>query len=159
MRLSFALILMVLLAACGSPDPVADNAGNVTALPEVEQSSPSPSGAAPAQGTPAGNAVTAAVSEIPADIRGRWGLTPRDCTSPLGDAKGLLVINATELRFYESRGVPAGDVQTSPDSISGDFAFTGEGQSWTRHVTLELRGGKLVRTERDPIASFNYVRC
>jgi hypothetical protein len=159
MKLWFALIPMAALAACGSQDLVANNAANTSALPEIEQSSPSPSGAAPAQGMPAGNVVTAAVSEIPADIRGRWGLTPRDCTSPLGDAKGLLVINATELRFYESRGVPAGDVQTSANSISGDFAFTDEGQKWTRHVTLELRDGKLVRTERDPIASFNYVRC
>jgi hypothetical protein len=159
MKLFLALIPIAALAACGSGDPVANNAANTSALPEIEQSSPSPSGAAPGQGAPTGNVVTAAVTEIPADIRGRWGLTPRDCTSPLGDAKGLLVINATELRFYESRAVPAGDVQTSANSISGDFAFTGEGQNWTRHVTLEVRDGQLVRTERDPSASFTYVRC
>ncbi len=159
MRFSFPLLGFIALAACGGPDPVPDNAQNTSALPEVEHSSTSPGGEAPAQGAPAGNVVTAAVTEIPAHLRGRWGLSPRDCTSPLGDAKGLLVINATELRFYESRAVPAGDVQTSADSISGDFAFNGEGQKWTRHVTLEVRDGKLVRTDRDPIASFNYVRC
>ena len=92
-------------------------------------------------------------------LRAYWALSPRDCTSPLGDAKGLLVINSGELRFYESRAVPAGDVQTSDNSISGDFAFTGEGQEWTRHETLEVRDEKLIRTERDPMGSFSYVRC
>lgn len=74
-------------------------------------------------------------------------------------SEGLLTISANEVRFYESSAVPAARVQTSANSISGDFAFNGEGQNWTRHQTLELRGNTLVRTERDPMATFRYVRC
>ena len=148
------------LAACDRPGAVADEARNGSALPNATSSSPSPSGGAPDAGTAPGNSVsTAAVSKIPAALQGRWGLSPADCTSTVGDAKGLLVVGGDELRFYESVARPAGSVQTSANSISGDFAFTGEGQNWTNHQTLELRDGQLVRTERNPVASFRYVRC
>jgi hypothetical protein len=160
MRLAIVLVAAAALAACGRPDRIAENAQNLDSLPAINAPSSSPTGGPPI------NAVAtepppppSAGKGIPAALQGRWGLTPRDCTSPLGDAKGLLVINADELRFYESRAVPAAGVQTTADSISGDFAFTGEGQEWTRHVTLEIRDGKLVRTERDPVSSFRYVRC
>ena len=41
---------------------------------------------------------------IPASLHGRWGLTPADCTSTRGDAKGLLIVSADGLKFYESLG-------------------------------------------------------
>ncbi|HET9810433.1 MAG TPA: hypothetical protein VFP53_01905 [Sphingomicrobium sp.] len=166
MRPAYACFAALALAACGGRDPVADNLQNNDELPIARDVSPSPTASAPANAAeptaPANMATaaeTAAPAEIPAALRGRWGLTPRDCTSALGDAKGLLVVNANELRFYESRAVPSANIQTSPDSISGDFAFTGEGQKWTRHETLEVQDGNLVRTDRDPMASFRYVRC
>ena len=152
-------MLAAALASCGRPEPIANDAENSSALPTINQSSASPTGAAPAEGVPAGNAVVTSASTIPTALHGRWGLSPGDCTSTRGDAKGLLIVDPNELRFYESRAVPARDVQTSANSISGDFSFTGEGQEWTRHVTLELREGKLARTERDPVARFSYVRC
>ena len=159
MRPPFILIAAAALAACGGPDPVNDSANNTSQLPDINRSSPSPIGGAPAEGTPSGNSVAVAAGRIPAGLWGSWGLTPGDCTSTNGDTKGLLIIDADQLRFYESRAEPSANVQTSSDSISGDFAFAGEGQRWSRHVSLELRDGELVRTERDPIASFRYVRC
>jgi hypothetical protein len=98
-------------------------------------------------------------ASIPAAVQGRWGLTPRDCTSDLGDAKGLLVIDSSELRFYESRAAPGADVETSTDSVSGTFNFSGEGQTWSRYEALEVDGSKMKRTERDPLVTFNYARC
>jgi hypothetical protein len=86
-------------------------------------------------------------------------LTPADCTSALGDAKGLLVINANELRFYESRAVPTADVDGDANSINGNFIFTGEGQTWTRYVALKVDKGVLTRTETKPTASFSYAKC
>ena len=159
MRLALTIVAAATLAACGRPEAVADEAKNGSALPDTNKTSPSPSGGAPSAGAEAGNAVTAPVSKIPGPLQGRWGLSPADCTSTIGDAKGLLVVGDDELRFYESVAVPAGDVQTSANSISGDFAYTGEGQNWTRHQTLEIRDGQLIRTERDPVATFRYVRC
>jgi len=158
MRIFFTCLAIVALAACGKPDAVADGANNVDALPDVNTPAPSPTGAPPANAS-ASTTPVAPAAAIPAALQGRWGLTPVDCTSTLGDAKGLLIVNSDELRFYESRAVPSPGVETSLDSVSGNFAFTGEGQAWEKYETLELQKDKLVRTERDPVASFTYVRC
>ena len=96
---------------------------------------------------------------IPVALRGRWGLTPGDCTSTRGDAKGLLVVTANELKFYESRAVPSPAAEVDSDSIVGNFAFTGEGQSWTRFERFELQRHALVRTESNPAASYSYAKC
>ena len=152
------LLAVAALAACGGPDAAPEAVENTSELPEVNQSTASPTGAAPADGAAPGNVVATPASAIPAALQGRWGLTPGDCMATHGD-EGLLTIGANALRFYESVAVPAANVQTSTNSISGDFAFTGEGQQWSKHLSLEIRDDKLVRTERDPLASFRYVRC
>lgn len=156
-----SIAITALLFACNKPDPVANNvvAGNVPAA--VTSPRPDPAGGAPenassaAASTPGGPERAA----IPLALQGRWGLTPADCTTALGDAKGLLVINADELRFYESRAVPSGNVQTSGNTLNGDFEFTGEGQTWKKFESLQRRGHKLTRTESDPTASYVYAKC
>ena len=117
-------------------------------------------GSAPANvaTTPAGSNPSPAAA-IPAALHGRWGLTPGDCTSTRGDAKGLLIVSGDGLRFYESRATPVRNVQASADSVSADFAFTGEGQTWTKYQALALEDDKLIRTESSPMASFTYARC
>jgi hypothetical protein len=159
MRIVPALFAIAALAACNRPDPVADDANNVEALPTVNQRAPNPTGAPPANAAGSHGSVPAPGGTIPAALLGRWGLTPGDCTSARGDAKGLLIVEPDRIRFYESRAVPSPGIQVSADSVSGNFAFTGEGQEWTKYETLERQGDKLVRTERDPIATFTYVRC
>jgi hypothetical protein len=153
-----AFALMATIVACGKHSPVAPEANNVAGLPAGNAATPSPDGAPPTNATtPAVPAATA--SKIPAALQGRWGLTPGDCTSALGDAKGLLVVNDSELRFYESRAIPGPDAEADADSISGTFDFTGEGQSWSKFEALKLQGHDLVRTETKPAASFSYAKC
>ena len=155
-------VLIVTIAACGKRDPVAPNANAAAALPApVNDTSASPDGGPPQNKTaPAATAPTPPPAvTIPAAFQGRWGLTPADCTSALGDAKGLLVINGSELRFYESRAVPSNNVQGDKDSLSGDFHFTGEGQSWTKYEAIKLDKQKPTRTETNPTASFTYAKC
>jgi hypothetical protein len=148
------------LAACGGNEPVADGAENTAALPSINKPAASADGAPPANATaPSTSSATNPAAAIPPALHGRWGLTPADCTSTRGDAKGLLVVSADGLQFYESRAVPTGNVQTSGNSIGADFAFTGEGQTWTKFQTLVLEDDKLVRTESSPMASFTYARC
>jgi hypothetical protein len=149
---------MGLVVACGGRDPVAKEANNTAGLPVINDAVPNATGAPPEKAAPATDAPSAA-SAIPAALQGRWGLSPPDCTSTRGDAKGLLVIGPAELKFYESRAVPAPDTQSAADSISGTFVFTGEGQTWTRFEALSLKGQDLVRTESNPVASFTYARC
>lgn len=162
----FSTALILAVAACGGRDPVANGANKVTALPPAadraaaSQTAPSSAGGPPRNETaPSPAAPPAPAAIIPVALQGRWGLTPGDCTSALGDAKGLLVVNGGELRFYESRAVPAPGVQTEADSISGNFRFTGEGQTWTKFEALERQKDKLVRTETNPAASFTYAKC
>jgi len=161
-----ALAVGLNLAGCTERGLVAEESNNVVGLPSVNEvagakdGNPSADGSAPANvATVPADARPAPAAAIPAALHGRWGLTPADCTSTRGDAKGLLAIRADGLQFYESRATPARNVKRSSDSFSADFAFTGEGQSWTRFQTLTLQGEKLVRTESSPMASFTYAPC
>jgi hypothetical protein len=158
------------LAACGGGGPVDENAsGDVPSASQVGGSAvgtASADGSAPANvSAPGGRAAltsgdtaTAAEAAIPVALRGRWGMTPADCTSA-APAQGLMAISSEALRFHESVAAPARNVESSPNSISADFDFKGGGQSWTKFQALELQGDRLVRTESSPMASFTYVRC
>jgi hypothetical protein len=149
---------MLAMIACSRSDPVDDQANNTAGLPTLNEPAPDATGAPPANAV-AEQPAPETEAKIPAALHGRWGLTPGDCTSTRGDAKGLLIVGPADLKFYESRAVPKPDAQTGADSISGDFAFTGEGQSWTKFEAIELQGQQLVRTESNPMASFTYARC
>jgi hypothetical protein len=151
------------LAACSKPGPVADGANSAAA--EIDVLPPDESVATPTNELESGDDEPSNASDppasgpIPAALHGRWGLTPGDCTSDRGDAKGLLIISGHHLKFYEARARPPEDLKTSGTSASGEFTFTGEGMTWKKYEALELRKNKLVRTESNPIASFTYARC
>jgi hypothetical protein len=103
-------------------------------------------------------------STIPASIQGNWGLTAADCIPGRSDAKGLLVIGPTTLRFYESTGTLSVVAARTANRIDGTFAFSGEGQTWQRREILDVGDGDgpLVRTESGagvPTVSYNYGRC
>ena len=148
-----ALLVVGAMAACEKRDPVADEANAIPAAPATD------SAGTIAGGPPAANVSGAAAGPIPAALQGRWGLTPADCTSTRGDAKGLLEIGPDSLKFYESRAVPGTSIESGDQGISGNFNFTGEGQEWSKYVSLKLQGKVLTRTERNPVASYDYARC
>ncbi|HYX47537.1 MAG TPA: hypothetical protein VE820_12045 [Sphingomicrobium sp.] len=152
------------VVACGKPDPVANNATGIGLPAPSNEANPDPLGGPPAndsgsEATSGNAAQTQTARTIPAALQGRWGLTPADCTSARGDAKGLLVVSAGDLRFYESRAVPSPTAEADSDSINGNFSFTGEGQTWTKFETLERKKDTLVRTESNPAASYTYAKC
>jgi hypothetical protein len=151
------------MVACSGRDPVvADEANNLAAAPADVDVLPADESAVTATNeleNGAAEPVNDSASTIPASLHGRWGLTPADCTSTRGDAKGLLIVSADSLKFHESVGKPAAALETSADSASGDFAFTGEGMTWKKYQALELQDNKLVRTVSDPMESFTYARC
>jgi hypothetical protein len=155
--ISCALIIAV--ASCSRPDPVA-NGANVVNLPvSANHAEPDPAGLPPQNAAAPQPAVPESGSKIPVSLQGRWGLTPADCTSTRGDAKGLLVVTADQLQFYESRAFPSADVNTDAGSINGHFNFTGEGQNWSKFEALKRTGDKLTRTETNPAASYTYAKC
>jgi len=163
---AIALAFAFILAGCEKRDPVADGADNTAGLPSPDKVAGAKDGAPSVDGSAPSNVATVPAdappppaAAIPAALHGRWGLTPADCTSARGDTKGLLVVSSDGLTFYESRAVPARNVSISNDSIGADFDFTGEGKSWTKFETLQIKKDKLVRTESSPMASFTYARC
>lgn len=168
-----ALLAAACLASCAGEGPVDDSAGNSASLPAPADVGGSAVGTASADGSaPAnvlapggrapltsGDTASAAQSAIPAALHGRWAMSPADCTGTPGNSMGLLVVSGDGLRFHQSTARAARNVERSANAISGDFDYSGKGQSWTKFESLELQEDKLVRTESSPMASFTYVRC
>lgn len=153
----FSCVTVLAIASCSARDPVGE-AANSAGPPDINVPAPSAIGEPHGPTRPA-TADPPPTARIPAALQGRWALAPRDCTSTRGDAKGLLVITPDALRFYESRAVPAADVEADKNSIAGNFAFTGEGQGWTKYEALKVGRQNLTRTETQPMASFSYAKC
>jgi len=155
----FSLAAVLAVAACGGSDPVDDKvASGSTGLPDINAVAPSAAGEPHVDTQPA-RPLPPPASAIPASLQGRWGLTPADCMPGRSDAKGLLTVTTGNLIFYESRAVPAAAVTTDANSVNGNFAFTGEGQSWMKYEALKIEKGRLTRTETKPSASFTYAKC
>lgn len=149
------LVLFIALAMVGCREQTDDNleVTNVTPAADV--------GSTPTTGV---RDPVVEADRIPAKLRGRWGMTATDCTSQLGDAKGLLRITDTQLQFYESKGILTKVTEQSSTHILADFAFTGEGMNWTRRMSLERQddGTTLIRREWGEGAApdpFRYTRC
>lgn len=147
-----AVLVVAAMAACEKRDPVADEANAIPAAPAADS-------AGTIAGGPPAPAATNAAGPIPTALHGRWGLTPADCVPNRSDAKGLLEIGPDSLKFYESRAMPGTSIETEANAISGNWNFTGEGQEWTKYVSFKLQGKVLTRTERNPVASYDYARC
>ena len=163
MRLIY-LALPLALAACGQQADEPAPEASETAIP-VEPDGGIGDGAGPPAAAPS-PAHTVGIPEmgIPVAVQGSWGLTPADCTSSRGDAKGLLRVSPTTLTFYESVARLGTIKNRSDTSITADFGFAGEGMEWTRTVSLTVSGDTLTRTERggdEPGTGgpFTYTKC
>ena len=103
-------------------------------------------------------------TRVPEGMRGRWGLVPDDCLPPRADAKGLMVVDAASLVFYEARGALRSVSSGSATRLRATFAMTGEGMRWDREQSFALDPANdvLVRQEfgRDAIPQpLTYHRC
>ncbi|MEO7564983.1 MAG: hypothetical protein ABIR63_02625 [Sphingomicrobium sp.] len=147
--------MLLSIAACDRGGPVANDVEGVTPAAITTATS---TGAVP--GSPPPIARDADPNgAIPAALQGRWGLSPADCITSRGDNKGMLQVTAEQLMFFESRATPGTSIERRDTGISGNFDFTGEGQRWSKYVSLTLQNGRLVETERSPATSYTYARC
>ena len=162
------LAFMLGAVACGRNEPVEEEAENAAGLDQVvaqanataeavhEQADETP----PAPGTNQSEPTPAPPTPggiIPAQYQGRWGMVPGDCTSTRGDAKGLITIGDTTIKFYESTATLTRQRPAIATSFSGLFAFRGEGESWEKVMTFTRTGDTLKRAEDD--GSYTYKRC
>ena len=162
-----AALLSLALIACTQSDPnniTIDEANNSSATADVDVLPPSENA-----GTP-GNSIVNGIDEsedsgsedpnlafIPAQYRGRWGMVPADCTSTRGDAKGLIDVGDTAIKFYEARATLKEQRPAIATSFSGLFGFTGEGQTWEKVMTFTRTGDTLKRADKD--GNYSYTRC
>jgi hypothetical protein len=162
------LTFVLSAVACSKNDPVDEDAENATGLDTVvaqanataeavhEQADETP----PAPGTNDEAPPPAPPTPgdiIPAQYQGRWGMVPADCTSTRGDAKGLITIGDTSIRFYESTATLKEQRPAIAISFSGLFTFTGEGERWEKVMTFTRTGDTLERAEAE--GRFTYKRC
>lgn len=155
MRELFVMAGALALGACQGGATPANDAAAPAANATVEAVPPSETavvetGAGPAAVVP---------GTIPAALQGRWALVPNDCDPSRGDAKGALTVGADTLTFFEARAKLDKPVTTRADSLTAEFAFTGEGQNWRKTVTLARDGDALVRSEDELPQPLRYQRC
>ena len=129
----------------GNEETAAANAnGNLNEADDAGSELPSPPG-------------TPEASMIPGQYRGRWGMVTADCDRNRSDAKGAITIGERTIIFYESRATLKERRPAIATSFAGLFAFTGEGQSWEKVMTLTRTGDTLKRAEES--GTFTYTRC
>ena len=149
--------LMMVLAACGSPEPAANDIAAAAEEPEA----PAATAAGPANDAAADTLPQATSDEkqpaIPAALHGRWGLTPADCTAV--GSNGRVTITGDEVRFYESVAKPEKVRSRSDTEIKGEFAFTGEGGNWSNPMSWTVAGDKLTRVDSEEDSRQVYTRC
>jgi hypothetical protein len=154
-------LLALALAACQQPaddsNIAIDNGVNAAEAAEADIETLPPSETSLPATTAVNGVEPAAAKVIPAQYRGRWGMVPADCTSTRGDAKGLITIGDTTVKFYESLAQLKEQRPAIATSFSGLFGFAGEGQKWEKVMTFTRSGGTLKRADDE--GDYLYTRC
>lgn len=143
MRLALAILLPIALAACDkaadSPDASPSVTANISDRTEKMEQDRSPAANATSPVETASNATAAdadMAGPIPAALHGRWtGINDR-CGDRAADME--LNILPDQLVFHESVGIVQKATPGEDGRLSVTAAFTGEGQSWTRTMSLAL---------------------
>lgn len=154
------LAAILALAACSSeaPTPTPSEGAETYAPPPPAANE---SAVATPTAVPSGPAVAAA---FPAVMLGRWGMVPGDCTSQMGDNKGMITVTAREIRFYESVARIDKVKDSSENRIRASLSYDGEGMQWSRDAQFEFKpgAGQLVLQEygEDAVPGpRTYTRC
>lgn len=154
MRMMVTGLGVLLLAGCQVPIPEQKNDtvyDDGALFNTVDPNKPLPSADDNETASPDGR--------MPAAFLGRWGLVPADCTSTLGDNKGLMTVEADRLTFYESRAAIAKLTALSPTELRVTLSFSGEGQEWTEDTPLTLENNDNVLTRFADGETLRYTRC
>ena len=165
-----AIALLLVLAACDSAAPDDSNViideqvnaaeaanADIEVLPPDETAAPATNGNESINEAEDDSENSPTAAAIPAHYRGRWGINANDCDPSRSDAKGLMTIGDTRIRFYESVASLQEQRPAIATSFAGVFSFEGEGQTWERVITLTRTGDTLKRAQAD--GTFNYRRC
>jgi hypothetical protein len=136
MRLALTLLPLIALAACDKPAEQPDAqpgvVANISNSTEQAQDTPPPVNATVPTQQPEPEAT--ASGPIPAALHGRWTGVTDKCGDRSADLE--LNIQPDQLVFHESVGMVEAVTPGADGQLSVKASFTGEGQSWTRTLTL-----------------------
>ena len=101
------------------------------------------------------------ITQFPQAYMGRWGMNANDCLPGASDAKGLMSVQGSLVKFYESTGMMRNGKRETLNSMSSDFDMVGEGQKWRTRNGFQLTGDRngLTRTDTASGERFVYTRC
>lgn len=101
------------------------------------------------------------ITQFPKGYMGRWGMNANDCVPDASDAKGLMSVQGSLVKFYESMGTMRNGKRVTLNSLTSDFDMVGEGQKWQTRNTFELTDDRtgLTRTDTASGERFVYTRC
>ncbi|SDL30293.1 hypothetical protein SAMN05661010_01390 [Modicisalibacter muralis] len=100
----------------------------------------------------------ASIDAIPALFLGTWDANAESCGWE--SSNGRVLIERQTLTYYESVARVQTIQQPQPNAIRLDLAFTGEGQTWDKTLTLALSPSGNELTFKDPgIARYTLTRC
>ncbi|WP_257540004.1 hypothetical protein [Sphingobium sp. CFD-1] len=137
MRFYLPFALPLLLVACdGGHD---QQSGMITDIENATSSGPQEKIVTNNANPPPENATAPRAQEtgslIPTALQGRWTGIGDDCTDKTAEQE--LSITPKELIFHESVGTVTSIEQQADGRMKVNASFTGEGQSWTRSLTLK----------------------
>jgi hypothetical protein len=126
-----------------------------------EQSAMTPEAAAKSAAVARDTPLEITITQFPKAYFGRWGMTVNDCAWGASDAKGLLSIQGSLVKFYESTGTMRNGKRETLNSVSSDFEMVGEGQKWQTHVRYRLVDDRqqLIRQDAGDAQEYVYQRC
>lgn len=102
-----------------------------------------------------------AITQFPTAYNGRWGMNIGDCALGASDSKGLISIQGSLVKFYESVGTMRNGKRETLYTVSSDFEMVGEGQKWQTHTRYRLIDERksLIRQDSGTDQPYVYTRC
>lgn len=109
----------------------------------------------------AGSMASITMTQFSPAYFGRWAMVPVECEPGRSDAKGLITIQGSLVKFYESTATLREGKRLSSAAMQGNFEFVGEGQKWEKPMRFELSSDRqrLTRTDLGDQTSYRYQRC
>ena len=146
MKIWLAVGYMLLLAGCGSSDDTMGSEANA-----------GDTGMTVAADAP----LDITITQFPKSYFGRWGRTQGDCAMGTTAATGLVSVQGSLVKFFESVATMRDGKRESLTSMSAHFDMVGEGQEWESHTRYRLSDDRN-RLTREDLATGEktvYDRC
>jgi hypothetical protein len=101
------------------------------------------------------------IPQFPASYFGRWGMTDADCILEASDAKGLITVQGSLVKFHDSTATMTKGLRETLYALSGDFDLVAKEQKWRTHNRYRLTEDRKQMIRQDGVGGekSTYFRC